>query len=169
MGDFFHRWRRKLGCVTLMIVLTVSGVWLRSFSTNDQINIWSGPRTIHSLDSSPMGLTWMKRSKLPPNIPMLSGRFGMIAFQTFPRGVCDPFQWSTARYRIRCFGFDFAEAAINPPDSGELTIWNVPHWSIVLPLTLLSTYLILRPGKRPAKNVDHQGVENRSAPSTSKW
>jgi hypothetical protein len=143
MREVFHGWRRKLGCITLMLACLATLFWVRSFRHNDEMNFWTGPLAVDSLNSSPMGLCWMSRDKLAPNVPMLSGRFGWVATQTFANDICDPFRWSTTSYHFRWCGFQFAEATINPPDRGELRIWIIPHWALALPLTLLSAGLIL--------------------------
>ena len=143
MREFFHDWRRKVGCGALVLACALAGMWVRSFRNNDEINIWSGHLQVDSLNSSPMGLCWMTKQHLPPNVPMLSGRFGWIAFQSFRNDVCDPFRWSTASEHNQWFGFNSATATINPPDRGDLTIRIIPYWSVVLLLTILSAYLLL--------------------------
>ncbi|MEI8017876.1 MAG: hypothetical protein WCH39_06725 [Schlesneria sp.] len=38
MGNFFQGWRRKTGCVTLVIGLAVIALWLRSLTTFGGVN-----------------------------------------------------------------------------------------------------------------------------------
>ena len=37
MGEFFQGWRRKTGCVTLVIALTFTALWVRSMTTLDYV------------------------------------------------------------------------------------------------------------------------------------
>jgi hypothetical protein len=154
MHAFFKGWRRKLGYVALVMALAVMGGWLRSFRNNDEVNIWSGERQVDSFNSSPMGVSWIAKRDLPPSIPMLSGRFGWIAFQSYSNDICDPFRWSTASSHTQWCGFHFAEATINPPDRGKLGLWIMPYWSLALPPTLLSAYLILWPRRQKSTQPD---------------
>ena len=47
MGDFFKGWRRKVGCVTLVMACGMATMWLRSFTTIDQIDVYPGGFTFH--------------------------------------------------------------------------------------------------------------------------
>jgi hypothetical protein len=38
MGDFFHGWRRKAGCVTLVAAMIFMSGWIRSLTRFDVIN-----------------------------------------------------------------------------------------------------------------------------------
>ncbi len=47
MGDFFHSWRRKMGCVTLMLALMWMALWMRSRDRFDQIIVPLGNKAIN--------------------------------------------------------------------------------------------------------------------------
>ena len=154
MDEFFNPWRRKIGVLTLVMACVFLGGWVRSQGHNDEVNFWTGPHETHSLNSSPTGICWMKRSNLHPNVPMTTGKFGWVAFQSWPRDVCDPFRWSTPQWQFAFMGFHFAKATIDPPDRGNLEIWIIPYWSIVIPLTLLSACVLLSmPRKSTSNNI----------------
>ena len=52
-------------------------------------------------------------------------------------------------------GFHFAKSTIDPPDRGNLAIWIIPYWSIVIPLTLLSAWLLLSKQRPKTFQTDH--------------
>jgi len=147
MPTYFKPLRRKIGVITLVVACAFMAGWARSQGYDDEVDFWTGPHQTHSLNSSPTGICWMKRSDLPPSVPMTTGRCGLVAFQSWTLGGkddgCNPFRWSTPRWEFASMGFHFAESTINPPDSGRLAVWIIPYWSIVIPLTVLSAWLLL--------------------------
>jgi len=42
-------------------------------------------------------------------------------------------------------GFDFGQRRLKNSPTTATTFWTFPYWSVILPLTLLSAYLILVP------------------------
>lgn len=150
MREFFRGRRRKIGVLTLVTACVFAAAWMRSQGHNDELNFWTGPHEIHSLNSSPTGMCWMKWSNLAPSFPMTTGRFGWVAFQSWPRDVCNPFRWSTPQWQFASMGFHFAQSTIDPPDRGNLAVWMIPYWPIVIPLTLLSAWLLLIKPRPPA-------------------
>jgi hypothetical protein len=90
-GDFVGDWRRKIGCVLLVLACLLMAGWVRSHSTNDGFNI---------------------------GICRLESSDGMLELGSpaLVEGV-DTF----------CY----------------VGILSIHYWSIVMPLTLLSAYLLL--------------------------
>jgi hypothetical protein len=160
MPTYFKPLRRKIGIVTLALACVFAAGWARSQGYDDELDFWTGPHQTHSLNSSPTGICWMKRSNLPPDVPMTTGRCGLVAFQSWHVGpgpfsdVPDPFRWSTPQWQFSAMGFHFAESTINPPDYGNLRIWIIPYWSIVIPMTLLSAWLLLSKVRKPEKQLE---------------
>jgi hypothetical protein len=154
MGEVFKGWRRKFGVLMLALACVSAGGWVRSLGSRDELNIWTGHLEMHQFTSSPMGISWTKERNLPSNIGMFSGKFGLIAFQTFPNDIYDPFRYSKAHWHTVWCGFQFAEATINPPSRGELVIWIIPYWSLTIPLTFISLFLLL---PRPASQKQISG------------
>ena len=60
------------------------------------------------------------------------------------------------QWRWRCCGFGVGEYRQKNPVGLHLTVWRIPFWSIVTPLTLISGYLlVLKPPKAsPKKNLN---------------
>jgi len=62
MGDFFKGWRRKAGCVTLVMACTFAAAWVRSFIVEDRM-------THHRTQSeSPNELMRLMATHKPPNM-----------------------------------------------------------------------------------------------------
>ncbi|MDB5346665.1 MAG: hypothetical protein JWP89_5042 [Schlesneria sp.] len=122
MHTFFHGWRRKAGLVTLVMALALTGMWIRSHDV--WIAIWFPCGSWHyCLISADGNLSWCSLNKTDFEQLLddcMGGRYGFHGC-----GIC------TSLYR---FGHE---------------IPTIPHWFLVIPLTLLSAYLILwKPLKR---------------------
>ncbi|MEI8383781.1 MAG: hypothetical protein WCJ09_26945 [Planctomycetota bacterium] len=61
MREFFHGWRRKAGCVALVMVCALAGMWMRSFIVNDQL--WIGR---HWFESHRGEIDWRYFSNVNP-------------------------------------------------------------------------------------------------------
>ena len=46
MREFFRGWRRKAGCISLVMALALMGVWIRSLSVMDLAIIAFGQRAV---------------------------------------------------------------------------------------------------------------------------
>ena len=116
MGEFFKGWRRKAGLVTLAMALLLTVAWMRSRFTYDAIafDIGSQQQLIISIEDS---ITWWS---FPDEID--DGNWVSIS----------PSEWTEA-------ADDFAEVQAKL----GFREWIVPVWCMVLPLTLLSAWLIL--------------------------
>lgn len=118
MGDFFHGWRRKIGVAILMIACAVLLVWVRGFATGDCIGFIAG-EGMYSVSSTDQGFECRKCFD-PPAVG------------------CPLIWWNRAPYYSGPMIFvDEADVVIEPP------VWSMFHWAIVVPLTILSAYLIL--------------------------
>lgn len=116
MKDFFHGWRRKGGVVTLVMASILMAVWIRSGVVIDAVKFSPPPYdSIHYLTSAGGSVQWMRRE--------FAG--GRIA--TF---------WYTERLASR------PDMNLNVDDNIGIA-WTISYRSIVIPLTLLSAYLIL--------------------------
>lgn len=151
MLDFFYGWRRKLGCVTLMMALLFVGAWIRSLNNFDVINCplgqeyaiaitsWNEAFAIRigwdedswsvfdwrSSDADDFGYTdsacWFYRFKQP--IPDGSGCF---------------VSW----YLLR----DWGGVGVTPVDQRSMRrmiFLIAPYWPIAIALTAISAILLL--------------------------
>jgi hypothetical protein len=59
MRDLFRGWRRKVGCVTLVMALMLIAVWIRSFRGTDIVNLNSIPNTSLTFISERSGIVFL--------------------------------------------------------------------------------------------------------------
>ena len=55
MREFFKGWRRKMGCVTLLMVCALMGAWARSYSVFDSMQ-FTGIRSVGVLTGRPWSI-----------------------------------------------------------------------------------------------------------------
>jgi hypothetical protein len=146
MHTFFHGWRRKLGCIALVMACAVFGMWMRSRVLIDFYEISVGDRQ-HAFGSCHGYLSWRS----------WDGSVGAgERWQTLPASPND----------IEIFlNLEYEHLA-----SSHTRQWVLPHAWLVVAMTLLAAYLILwKPRKRIEKrdekpvqtSVDSGAVENR--------
>jgi hypothetical protein len=119
MHAFFRGWKRKVGCVTLMMSCALLGAWIRSYTLADVYGITVADRH-HQFCSFHGNLAWCSTN----------GRWG--AFQGWLTGDASKLNSRT-----------YLEL-----DPGDMDVLQVRQWVIVyawlaLPLSLVSAYLIL--------------------------
>lgn len=134
MREFIHGWRRKVGVATLAMACVFAAGWVRSFVVSDQFcRCTHGISHIHVYSVN--GQIW--GSRLLEEDGQLncqwhySGKSGNVI-------ICNPddFTW---RWKIGEFEFgEYPNIGI-----GRTTYGIVPYWSIVIPLTLVSAWLLL--------------------------
>ncbi len=160
MGDFFHGWRRKTGCVTLAVALVLMCGWVRSLFVAD-ILLVTFPRTFYRFDSDRFGISLYRRTWVDPSIFLEWARFPQMQVQFHP-GVrvlryvtgrlskYSPLSNVPEGWRWEFCGFYFGKGprpgkngCIDPRHENIVTQLIVPYWSVVLPMTALSAYLLL--------------------------
>lgn len=144
MKEFFHGWRRKAGLVTLVMALILAVAWMRSYFFNDEVLVPRGQST-YFLDSAHARIGW---GRTTPSHP--SARTELHSFNMTKMNVLDSRESCDLQVCWRWAGFRFELGTLRHQASRiEIETWMVPYWSLVLPLTLLSAYLILwNPRKR---------------------
>ena len=131
MREFFKGWRRKAGVVTLVVACAAATGWVRSLRTMDELTI-PGNRATHYLNSTDGTVGWWMRND-DPNV-----RF---SFQT---RRSDSNDWAIVLEQVHIlWKFEWCGFGCGESHRSRLRIWMIPYWSIVLPLTLLSAYLLL--------------------------
>lgn len=106
--EFFHGWRRKAGCVTLMLAVLLMALWIRSDILFDQI----------AFDGN-----------------LFISNSGCLAWDWQAWRGCDAdlTDWHSEK------ASPFDEAWYFGRDGVRF-----PYWALVVPLTLVSAYLIFR-------------------------
>ena len=124
MREVFKGWRRKVGVVTLVMALILMAAWLRSFAIRDTLRIPT-QESSHYFRSVTGSLQWRRFDSTANGIAWRS--YTPAERESAPRW--EKWDWSDWMFE------DYA--------------WIIPYWSIVIPLTLLSAYLLLwKPRKR---------------------
>lgn len=124
MRESFNGWRRKVGCITLLLCVLLITTWIRSLVIGDRIWVPAGNR-LHEVISADGMLYWWAYSETPQPA---SPKWDAMTFSTPRQGMK-----ALGNHRVfhqKLAGSGFAE-------------WTVPYWSIATPLVLLSAYLIL--------------------------
>ena len=125
MGEFVNGWRRKIGSLTLLIALAFTGLWVRSFSTtDDHVTVWRN----HSLYSHNGAISWniSSHDEMKP------------AEDVQPPTIVHKWRWEWG---------GFVASDISFYGQSTVQYW-VPYWYFILPLTLISAYLFLRPSQQ---------------------
>ena len=151
MSTYFHGWRRKIGVVSLFLACVYMAGWVRSLTDEDCFCRVQrlGNTELISADGS---IGWRQVVLLYSNTSTSMGhpangysRRKSRPIQLFPI-VSAYHKWdSDLDFRFAGFAFVSALATWNDIRS---SIWIIPYWSIVLPLTLLSAWLLLSPPRK---------------------
>jgi len=149
MLEFFRGWKRKAGCVTLMVACVFMALWLRSLCLEDNIQIPSTASSRKLFVSKDGTLAWRAGRGYASRIRPLRWYSYQLRPETFEGLKC-------LRNDEWCV-FNFSEYVDDESVGGankeyQLRIYSVAYWSIVLPLTAVSAWLLL--SKPRVKKVD---------------
>jgi hypothetical protein len=156
MYTFLHGWRRKTGCVTLVIACMLCGVWIRSLGVSDFVEF--NGRYCRYCVQSVIGNFCLIRTTPIREFPLFD--FGIEdARRTFNVQVLDdgtlefdPTTGFTPEWRFDWCAFHISNSTMERYSLPfRIRVCAVPYWSIVLPVTFLAAYLILW---TPRKRVD---------------
>jgi hypothetical protein len=130
MGSYFKPLRGKLGVVTLVLACLLMAGWVRSIFTLDQLRFRDLPTMTFQSASGHLRM-WHDSSG-----EVTSSDLHFFEWQrsTVSLSSTSPFPGSTNHFGW--IGFDFVQY----PEQMSLRI--LPYWSIVIPLTLLSAWLL---------------------------
>ncbi len=127
MKDVFHGWRRKAGVVLLVVACLLASAWMRS-QFSREVFCWSIGHDAEVVISDDGILSWWRLSLQHP------------LRQSWNPGFVNRGRDGTYYFRARDWYVELPES---------YSWLSVPYWSIAVPLTLLSAYLILwKPRKR---------------------
>ena len=122
--------------VKLLMACALMAMWVRSLSVFDR---WSPVRNTDSfvaIESRLSRIEWTRiRNPFSTDGPL---------YWSGPAFPIDVLQNSQIISRTQFLGFEFSIATF-PPFRTEYDRWIIPYWSIVIPLALLSAYLLLVP------------------------
>jgi hypothetical protein len=155
MSAYFKGWRRKVGCITLVIALATCAGWVRSRIVLDRLVHYT-PKAILRVTSSDSTF-WVEEHRVvegPVGQHWPGVSFRWVIGLRLP-GIYSPYEDHSSptfkerpwRHRSRFAGFDvgeFEDTYLAPlVTTYRCRVWGVPYWSMVVPLTLLSVFLLL--------------------------
>lgn len=143
MREFFKGRRRKVGVATLVLACALTGAWLRSLIIRDEITVHGNPRhtgvsmdgfvtwSRFAPDGTEIELTWTAK-EITPKVRNECRRHGTYDWKWEYSGFLFGTMTTELHWWSRGMTFTITEH-----------YWQVPYWSLSVPLTLLSAYLIL--------------------------
>ena len=174
MGEFFKGWRRTTGCVTLVMACVAMSGWIRSSIHTDCLE------RIHCHSryavASRFGFVSLLYQKWPDDsaTPWGATRFRIWSVADSPQpdkdGVLQPYDPAygakVLNWRWRWVGFYGSSGSSDTTGKAGSQLLQfeyrmVHYWSITIPLTLLSAYLLLvkpRVGKAPVAQQDRATI-----------
>ena len=145
MYQYFRGWRRKAGCITLALACVFIVIWVRSLIVVDTLQFDSGKFIREDLVSVRHHLIWGRIYE--------EGAVTKPSWRTSPIArvvTFDGFMELTRLNRSwRFCGFSGGKFQVKKSALGESGFCVIPYWSIVIPLTMLSAFLLLSKRQEP--------------------
>ena len=149
MGHYFKPLRRKIGFVTLVMACVFAGAWVRSVGIHDLVGVNFSSQSSVFVESSEQTIGFgMERA----NSKRIWDSFP--AWKTEPSSGIKPLDDKEhVRWNMQWHDFGIGGNYQYYPDNFLLEV-HAPYWSIVIPLTLLSAWLlILKPRPSTPKKI----------------
>lgn len=164
MREFFRGWRRKVGCVALALALVLTSVWVRSLTMQDRSIVIclsklsrqqvatdrDGFWCVHEVSTGPMNFGYVSALAWGPRINQRDRGWPY-------RAASEHYQLD---WRMRAIGFDVGrfhwcdQCDAEDETAKWAVVFRIPFWSIVLPLTAVSAWLlIITPRRKQVKEV----------------
>ena len=164
MHSGFHGWRRKLGCLSLLMSLVLMGLWIRSRSTLDEYHLWKQQQTSVVVASEKACLVLGRLWNASPSV-ILGSYIEMDRERTISGGRIVHAADLEIESRWGSGGLELVKRYQQPPLSLKnikLDLLIIPYWCVVWPLTLLSAWLLL---SKPRQSGRHEsGPSDRKSP-----
>jgi hypothetical protein len=129
MTEFFKGWRRKIGCVTLAFACVFAAGGVRSYGARDSLVIETSVMDFGFVSNSGTMMIWFDDDVVTYGYVWYTDR--PASLDSDEVGIDWDWKWLGFRHFAR------TRNSVNPDSTA------VPYWSIVLPLTLLSAWLLL--------------------------
>ena len=150
MFNYFRGWKRKAGLVTLVIACLFAAGWLRSHSYIDIVaSSAGGMKSVCMSGSQKLRLIFPGKRMLQMVVAIQDPDEGERTHGWIIAGA----PWETKDFSIRSEVGRIVK--VNSLDVKNEQFLLIPYWSIVIPLTLLSAWLLLsKPGaKRTSRDM----------------
>ena len=143
MREFFRGWKRKVGVATLVMTCGFAMLWIRSRSFTDEI-LFPMIRTQGASEVAGMldGLMSTRNAFVWARLPVHHDQIDELG-HIFPYWQTDErtTDFDGQEYKRQSGAFGFAVYVADDRDQ-QAKYLLIPYWSIVIPLTLLSAYLL---------------------------
>ncbi len=136
MREFFRGWKRKVGIVTLLLACAFAAAWVQTFSACDILILkWF---SVASFENA-MGIILETKRAAQRNT---------LIWQYTDHADIDSVLSSDAEWKWQVLGFGY----VSSPTIKSAAILFIPYWLIVVPLAVLSAYLLFsKPRVRSVK------------------
>ena len=139
MKEFFKPWRRKFGVLTLMLACVAVCGWVRSYTTADDIVFLGGKLSYEDVGSFNGSVGWWHHET--------DGGVGfankVLQWKAFPLNEFISSDYDLyVTWHLDVSGFRYGRYI--PTGTFKATCLVIPYWSLVIPLTFLSAYLLLK-------------------------
>jgi|GEM_PF-774879 len=138
MREFFRPFRRKLGVLLLALASALMTLWMRSFVRRDTITL-NTITPLHRIVSAYGTVNWDKEAMIQWSNPWPTF-FDSTSKMT--DGFWVPSPEANGLWKRSFLGFE-AGCGRKSEHGWKVERWAMPYWSIVLPLTLLSAWLLI--------------------------
>ncbi len=158
MLQVFHGWRRKVGCVTLVMACVLATMWGRSLVYSDSVTVNRGTTTCDFIASFQGELKWIRSidfapasqrllNGIPTQVPPRYSFSADIRYVDADETLMPIFGGSGIEWdgRLQFLGFQYGTGMVS---GFRFQACLIPYWSVVLPLALLAAYLILVPSRK---------------------
>ena len=155
MREFFKPWRRQFGVMTLIMSCVVTNIW---FITNHRcfefVSAIGEP--IHILTARTGYFRWSSYMDINTTAaPFLWQEWPASENNIEPMDA--PLMRIEWQWHLSWVGFEFGKGRCH--GSSPIAVWAVPYWSIAIPMTLASAYLLL---SKPRKSIQKKLPEPTS-------
>lgn len=164
MRDFFQGWRRKIGCITVVIAVVLASGWLRSCARVDSVECHLGKSSFllrskaGTIGYLPFesGTAFVSLHGRPPHWLQMGPEPCSLTFASGTEVICYKPDPSCLFVDIDSgMGMGAGTDGIELKDS-----FRAPYWSLIAPLTLLSAFLFLwKPSKGAERPCSRAGVK----------
>ena len=138
--SYFTPLRRMLGVVTLLLACGFAVGWVRSSQINDTIIVLAGRTWLLNFLSNKWGLGARAAAYGNDNPGF---KFNWYSEPVSSKDPSRPMENVSVPFRLEVGGFHFGCKGINVFDEMYFAVCFVPYSYIVIPLTLLSAWLLL--------------------------
>lgn len=158
MRSFFNGWRRKIGVATLSMTCLFAGAWVRSLTNGISLIFLANGQT-HLVASERGALMWKMDSSNDGSPMQAFHRINWNSYTIKPLPIsANSTTPEIDEWRRRWCGFDFRKYHYEGTNYSSLTR-IVPYWSIIIPLTLQSTWLLLGRSRVRPNHVDETRLD----------